>query len=546
MSMKTSIGHSWKWVIPLIIVCCAMTFSIYYVVPSFAQEQPASSNETDKKDTAAKDEPKKTEELPNSSCMDCHTADILKLSKEELAEQVTVDDKSAAARTKPKYITGDLNLAIDEKKYAAGVHADTTCVTCHKDVTEIPHKQRLATVDCKECHDEPGETIKKSAHGDKAAAKGLGCIGCHDVHYGKGKDTYGKDFQRKACVDCHKAYGLDLEKGHQNLYEANMHLKLDCMLCHSGKEPGVHNIPAAKTKSASCESCHNKVTILSTEKQKPTSWLSYYENTKFLNADVLKKYGYVLGATRIPALDGIIILLFVAPFALPIIHGGLRFITRRKDKAHLPEEKILLHPLVERIWHWVQALSIVMLIITGVMIHWPEWFPGWFDYAVKLHNWFGWLAVISFVVWLIYNLVTRRIKHYIPTKEDVPGGMVKQAKFYGYGIFKHDPHPYAPSEDNKFNPLQKIAYFQFQALLLPILLLSGLLYMYPEFFKPVINAIGGLTVLAIIHLILGGLFAAFLVAHIYLATTGETVGENFKAIITGYGIKSDHDDHHNA
>ena len=50
--------------------------------------------------------------------------------------------------------------------------------------------------------------------------------------------------------------------------------------------------------------------------------------------------------------------------------------------------------------------------------------------------------------------------------------------------------------------------------------------------------------LATVHFILGGLFAAFLVAHLYLATTGETIGENFKAIITGYGIKSDHDEHH--
>jgi thiosulfate reductase cytochrome b subunit len=48
--------------------------------------------------------------------------------------------------------------------------------------------------------------------------------------------------------------------------------------------------------------------------------------------------------------------------------------------------------------------------------------------------------------------------------------------------------------------------------------------------------------LAIIHLVLAGLFAAFLVAQIYLATTGETVGENFKAIITGWGIDA-HGDH---
>ena len=103
-----------------------------------------------------------------------------------------------------------------------------------------------------------------------------------------------------------------------------------------------------------------------------------------------------------------------------------------------------------------------MLIITGVVLHWPEKFSGWFQWAVKWHNWFGTAAVIAFLVWLVYNLVTGRISHYFPKKGEIPGGMIKQAKFYGYGIFKHEPHPYAPTEDNKFNPLQKIAYLQFQ------------------------------------------------------------------------------------
>ena len=152
--------------------------------------------------------------------------------------------------------------------------------------------------------------------------------------------------------------------------------------------------------------------------------------------------------------------------------------------------------------------------------------------------------MISFIVWLGYNLGTGRIRHYIPQKGEIPGGMIKQAKFYGYGIFKHDPHPYAPTEDNKFNPLQKIAYLQFQVMLMPFLLITGILYLYPDSFSGLINAIGGTVVLGTIHLILAGLFAAFLVAHfLYLATTGETVGENFKAIIFGYGIKSDHEEH---
>ncbi|HMK33893.1 MAG TPA: cytochrome b/b6 domain-containing protein [Desulfomonilaceae bacterium] len=568
MERKTSFLSHWKWTTLLGVVATALALAFQCaVMPCIAQQQsqPAESQvkqpesgsaqkseqseaekpAAEKQEEAApqKAEKGKTEELPNSSCMDCHNPDILKLSKDDLAEQVTVDEKPVPPRAKPRYVVGELNLSLKEKEFAAGVHAETSCVTCHKDVTEVPHKQRLKTVDCKECHEDYVENVKASAHGDKAA-KAVGCTGCHDVHYGQSKATYEKDFKRTNCVHCHKAYGMDTEKGHAKLYEARLHLALDCMLCHKGKEAGVHNIPAVKTMVAGCEACHSKKTILSTAKVEPTSCVAYLRQTTFTNSDVLKKFGYVLGANRIPALDSIIVLAVIAPLGLPIVHGGLRILTRRKEPLHLPEEKILLHPFVERIWHWFQALCIVMLIITGVMLHWPEKFPGWFNWSVTVHNWFGMGAVVAFVVWFLYNIGTGRISHYIPKKGEIPAKMIKQAKFYGYGIFKHEPHPYAPSEDNKFNPLQKIAYLQFQALLLPILLISGILYMYPDTFKGVIGAIGGMTVLGIVHLILGGLFAAFLVAHIYLATTGETIGENFKAIVFGYGIKSDHHDEH--
>jgi thiosulfate reductase cytochrome b subunit len=568
---RASFVPHWKWTTLVVVCAAALALAPEYTpVASLAQEQsptaesqvkppetpasrqPAEKDEKDEEKPAAekkeeatekKPEKEKPEELTNSSCIDCHNPDILKLSKDELAEQVTVDDKPVAPRPKPRYMVGELNLSINEKAYAEGVHADVTCVTCHKDVTELPHKQRLKQVDCKECHEEPVETVKASAHGDKAS-KAVGCEGCHDVHYGKGKAAYEKDFQRTQCVNCHKAYGMDIVKQHSKLYEPNLHLALDCMLCHKGKQPGVHNIPQVKVMVAGCEACHTKNTILSKEKVEPTSFGAYILQTSFINSDVMKKFGYVLGANRIPALDTILILAVLAPLGLPVVHGGLRFLTRRKEPLRLPEEKILLHPLIERIWHWFQALCIVMLIITGVMLHWPEKFPGWFEWSVTIHNWFGIGAVVAFLVWLFYNLGTGRISHYIPRKWEIPTGMITQAKFYGYGIFKHEPHPYAPSEDNKFNPLQKIAYLQFQLLLFPILLISGILYMYPETFKGVINAIGGMTVLAIAHLILGALFSAFLVAHIYLATTGETIGENFKAIIFGYGIKSDHHEEH--
>ncbi len=430
--------------------------------PAAKSPAPEAAPKAEKKDSEAETPEASSEELSNQSCLECHNADILQLSKDELLEQVVVEGKAKPALPRPRFVAGKLTLAINEKDYANGVHADTTCVTCHKSVEELPHKMPLKKVDCKECHEESVDTIQASAHGEKAGPKAPGCIGCHDVHYGKAVSTYAKEFKRQMCVDCHKAYGRDTNKDHRKLYEPRLHLQMACITCHTGAAKGVHSIPQVKTKVAQCQSCHTKYTMLSQEKKLPSRDFQYMTQTTFINADALKKFGYMVGANRIPALDMILILVVLGPFALPVVHGGLRILTRRKEPLHLPEEKILLHPLLERIWHWFQALCIVMLIITGILIHWPEHFAGWFQWGVKVHNWFGTALVIAFLVWLIYNLMTGRIRHYIPRKGEIPGGMITQAKFYGYGIFKHEPHPYAPTEDNKFNPLQKIAYLKFQ------------------------------------------------------------------------------------
>ncbi len=506
-------------------------------VPAENVERNAQSAESK---PAPAPEPK---EVDNQTCLGCHNPDILNMSKEDLADQVNVGNKPLPPAVKPPYVFGELNLSIDEKKFGDSIHKDLMCVNCHKDIPDVPHNQRLAPVDCKECHEDAVDSMQKSAHGRKAGPKAPPCIGCHNVHYGKSQSTYAQEFKAKICLDCHVAYGMNFFNQHKTLNQPGMHMRIGCLDCHKGDKPGLHNLPAARLKMVSCESCHSKYSVLSKKNPAKDHFLKYILKTHFINSDLLKTFNYVVGANRIPFLDLIIIVVVLGTFALPIFHGGLRILTRRKGVHQGSNEQIYLHPLFERIWHWFQALCIIMLVITGIMIHWPESFTDNFQWSVNVHNWFGWAAVISWVVWFVYVIVTGRIKHYMPKKGDIPGGMIKQAKFYGYGIFKHEPHPYAPTEDNKFNPLQKIAYFKFQLVLMPLLLISGILYMYPESFGGLIRSIGGLWVLALIHYVLGALFAAFLIAHLYLATTGETIGENFKAMIFGYGVKQEHGEH---
>ncbi len=199
--------------------------------------------------------------------------------------------------------------------------------------------------------------------------------------------------------------------------------------------------------------------------------------------------------------------------------------------------KVYLHPLIERIWHWVHALCIVGLIITGIGIHWPASLAiiGGLDTCVTLHNWIGWITVFDFGLWLALNILLNRLHHYIPRKHDLWPGSLIQAKYYAMDCFLGADHPYHPQPSNKFNPMQKISYLVVMAIIMPLLILTGLLYMYPVLFEGVIAAFGGLHLVAIVHFVLAAACSAFLIVHIYLCTMGSTVTEDFKHMVSGYG-----------
>lgn len=55
-----------------------------------------------------------------------------------------------------------------------------------------------------------------------------------------------------------------------------------------------------------------------------------------------------------------------------------------------------------------------------------------------------------------------------------------QTRFYLYGIMKGEPHPFAATAESKFNPLQQLAYLVIMYALIPLLIITGLLCLYPQ------------------------------------------------------------------
>jgi len=206
-------------------------------------------------------------------------------------------------------------------------------------------------------------------------------------------------------------------------------------------------------------------------------------------------------------------------------------------------KKIYLHPLPVRIWHWINAVSFIVLIVTGLQIRYRELLGIMtFRDAVDIHNAAGFVVLFNFVLWLVFYIVTGKIKIYIPPlnlKKFILGS-IRQARYYGYGIFLGEENPHHSSPDNKFNPLQQMAYLAIMLLLLPLQIVSGLMLWDVKMFAGWINFAGGLKMVDTVHVLLFLFFTSFLFVHVYLATLGHTATEHIKAMFTGYETLEEH------
>ena len=203
----------------------------------------------------------------------------------------------------------------------------------------------------------------------------------------------------------------------------------------------------------------------------------------------------------------------------------------------MDHEREILNTLPVRIWHAINAVAIVMLILTGVHLRFPDVFPlfGTLRKAIKLHNLIGFILIGDYVLWFVYYLVKRELKkQYLPTPKDLKERLSSQAAYYFYGIFLGEPCPFEPKACAKFNALQKTSYFGIMFLLLPLQAFTGVLLWDIERFWPLIGQVGGIRPLDTFHVMLAYIFLAFLIVHIYLATLGRTFFSHFKSIVWGY------------
>ncbi len=175
---------------------------------------------------------------------------------------------------------------------------------------------------------------------------------------------------------------------------------------------------------------------------------------------------------------------------------------------------------LERFVHWMTAVCFVILAISGLNITFgkdlllpligPEAFTGWSQWAKYAHNYLSFPftigVVLIFLMWIAGN---------VPTREDVE--WLKQ----GGGIIGNE-HPPA----RRFNAGQKMIYW-IVVLGGSAVAITGYLLMFPFWGTSIV----GMQTAQVIHGIVGVLFVAAMLGHIYIGTIGMEGA--FEAMGTG-------------
>jgi thiosulfate reductase cytochrome b subunit len=224
-----------------------------------------------------------------------------------------------------------------------------------------------------------------------------------------------------------------------------------------------------------------------------------------------------------------------------------------------PTESIYRHSLATRVLHWINALSVFVVLMSGLQIfnadpylYWgqfgaspdkplaslapgfPSWMtiPGWRDLTTgrRWHFFFAWILVANAAAYLIMSLRTNHIRRdLIPRLRELAPSHIAQ------DIWNHLRLRFPTGDAARhYNVLQKIAYLGVILGLAPLLLATGLAM------SPGIDAacpwlpglFGGRSSARTVHFVAATLVGLFIVVHLAMVLLAGPWNE-LRSMITG-------------
>ena len=218
------------------------------------------------------------------------------------------------------------------------------------------------------------------------------------------------------------------------------------------------------------------------------------------------------------------------------------------------------HRLPTRLWHWVNALTVFVMLMSGLMIfnahphlYWGKFganfdhswlsfhgrpMPGWATIpstynlaaARRWHFAFAWLLVPGLIAFLVTSFLNRHAQ-----RDLAPSGDEVRPNHIWHDIKEHAALRF-PTGDAalRYNILQKLSYVGVIFLALPLMVLTGLA-MSPAMdaaWPWLLDLFGGRQSARSIHFICAGLLLGFILVHLIMVLLAGPINE-VGSMITG-------------
>jgi Ni/Fe-hydrogenase b-type cytochrome subunit len=223
-----------------------------------------------------------------------------------------------------------------------------------------------------------------------------------------------------------------------------------------------------------------------------------------------------------------------------------------------PDRTIYRHRLATRIWHWITAISIFIMIGSGLGIsnahpylywgeyganfdahwlavpHWPEWLtiPARYSLAMsrRWHLFFALVLAFALLGFMVASLLNRHFQRDLRVRggEVAPRHLWRDTKAHLAFRF-HDP-----ARPGAYNTLQKLSYAATIFVLLPVLIFTGLAISpgMDAAWPWLLDLFGGRQSARSLHFIAMALLALFVVVHLVFVILAGPANE-LKSMITG-------------
>lgn len=180
--------------------------------------------------------------------------------------------------------------------------------------------------------------------------------------------------------------------------------------------------------------------------------------------------------------------------------------------------KATIHPLWVRISHWINAVAVVVMLLSGWQIYdaspiFPALrFPavitlgGWLGGALLWHFAFMWVLVANYAIYLGMNIASGRLRRKLwPIR---PRSLARDFVAALRGALKHE-------DLTHYNTLQKVAYL-FVIVDIALLILSGLVVFKSVQFPVLRELMGGYDNARVIHFFAMSFIVFFFVVHVVM------------------------------